>query len=288
LLAAITALLRARQLLKVDEEPGYNITVISEHLIHISAYADSGAQFHIKVKECGRWPNEYANYCDAERIYPQCIPEVLAREFRNDREVIVFRGIPHRRIPAGSITRSGRRLRGEIVRFFQTSGKAALVIEPVAPHRVFLRHLQERITDGICATIVRDWTESVHLAALPFIRQHGDLVLNNLGLTGAGLVVFDWEDFGLIVLPGLDLCTLLASDTEFNSVKLLAIMNGHHNPSDSFAVLLDQSCKAIGLTPELFRQLIPLYLVIFLDLKREYGLAIADTVRNLIHEIAKR
>lgn len=282
----MTELLRARKLLNPDEEPGYNITVISEHLIHLAAFAHSGASFHIKVKECGRWPNEYPNYCNAARIFPQFVPEILAREFKNDREIIVFRGIPHRRILAGSLSRNGR-LEREIIRFFQTSSTAARVAEPVVPHCVFLRQVEDRAGDGTCAAIVREWIESARLDALPHIRQHGDLVMNNLGLTGAGLVVFDWEDFGRIAIPGLDLCTLLASDTEFNTAKVLAIIDGSDHPPDCYAPLMENNCLAVGLTPELFRQLIPLYLVIFLDLKSDYGTAIATIVRNLIHDIVK-
>ena len=47
------------------------------------------------------------------------------------------------------------------------------------------------------------------LQTLPPLPQHGDLVLNNLGLRpDRGLVVFDWEDYAATSLPGLDLFTL--------------------------------------------------------------------------------
>jgi len=285
-LTAVTDLLHSRNLLQADDEPGYNITVISEHISHVAVYAGGGASFHVKVKECGRWPNEYANYCEAERVFPQQVPKLLARELTGNREVIAFQGVPHSRIAVGGIARARSRLSGEILRFFQTSGTAARIAEPAITHRAFLREVAGRAADTNCAAIVGAWMATPSIDALPHIRQHGDLVLSNLGLTRAGLVVFDWEDFGQVALPGLDICTLLASDTQFNAATLRAIMDASGPLPDGYAVLLDRGCRAIGLEPELFRQLLPLYLVIFLDLKRDYGSAIARTVRNLVHELA--
>jgi hypothetical protein len=286
-LTAVTGLLRSRNLLQADDEPGYNVTVISEHISHVAVYASDGASFHVKVKECGRWPNEYANYCEAERLFPRQVPKLLARELTGNREVIAFQGVPHSRIAVGGIARGGSRLSGEILRFFQTSGAAARIALPAIAHRVFLREVAGRAPDTTCAAIVGAWMATPSVDSLPHIRQHGDLVLSNVGLTRAGLVVFDWEDFGQVAFPGLDLCTLLASDTQFNAATLRAIMDGGGALPDGYALLLDKGCQAIGLAPQLFRQLLPLYLVLFLDLKRDYGSAIAGTVRNLVHELAQ-
>ena len=68
--------------------------------------------------------------------------------------------------------------------------------------------------------------------------------------------------------------TVLASDMEFNMDELRVIIGGSDALPAAYAKLLDGSCPLMGLTPQLFRQLIPLYLVIFLDLKKDYGKAI--------------
>jgi len=287
-LDAVTRILRARRLLGPDEAAGFNVRLISEHLLHIVAHTRDGASFHVKVKACGSLPNEYRNYSDAARIFPEYVPEILAHEYINDREVIVIRGVAHRPALAGTGRRDRRALGRQLVRFFDAASTGARVPDPVEPHGVFLRRLEERATDRECAAIVGEWIENGQLDRLPHIRQHGDFVLNNLGLTPTGLVVFDWEDFGRISLPGLDLCTLLASDTGFDAARLLAIVDGSREPPDVPALVVQQSCPGMGLTPELFRQLVPLYLIVFLDLKMDYGVAITRTVRNLIRDLVQR
>jgi hypothetical protein len=285
LLNAVTEILRERKLLEPGDEPGYNITLIGEHRINIAAFARSGAFFHVKVKECGHSPSEYSNYCNASRSFPKYVPEILGHDFRNAREVIVIRGIPHRHVPHGDLAADRHGLVREVISFVAASSAGARIATPVEPHQAFLRQVEACAADPVCAAIAREWIASRHLDGLPHIQQHGDFVMNNLGATRAGLVVFDWEDFGRVALPGLDLCTLVASDTGFSADQLRAIMRGDNRLAPAYAELIDRSCPLIGLTPQLFRQLIPLYLVIFLDLKRRYGKAIGQVVGKLIHDM---
>jgi len=287
-LEAITRILRARGLVAPDEEVGFNVRLISEHLLHVVAHARGGASFHVKVKACGSLPDEYRNYSDAARMISGYVPEILAHEYINDREVIVIRGVAHRPALAAAGRRDRRALGRQLVRFFDAASIGARVSVPVEPHRAYLRGVEERATDRVCAAIAREWIENEHLDRLPHIRQHGDFVMNNLGLPSTGLVVFDWEDFGRISLPGLDVCTLLSSDTRFDAARFLATVDESQESPDGPALVVRQSLPGMGLTPVLFRQLVPLYLILFLDLKLDYGVAITTTVRNLVHDIVQR
>lgn len=65
----------------------------------------------------------------------------------------------------------------------------------------------------------RQWGEM--LKKMPIIPQHSDLAINNIGKTDQGLIVFDWEDYGEVTLPGFDLCVLLASGYGFNYDRLI-------------------------------------------------------------------
>lgn len=285
MLSALTDVLRERKLLDADEEPGYTITLVSAHIANVAAHTRSGSWFHVRVKEIDSQPDEYDNCLRAWQAFPLHAPEPLERCFRDGWEIIVTRGIEHCPVRAGAVATNERGLAGEIVAFLEAARHGAAVAHPAEPHRAFLRGLRQRETDPDCAAILDQWLADGALDGLPHIRQHGDFVTNNLGLTGSSLVVFDWEDYGRIEFPGLDLCTLLASDAGFDAAALRAIASGGTRGPRSYAELVERGCVAAGLTPELYRRLIPLYLVIFLALKREYGKSIGAIVANLIHSL---
>lgn len=284
MLATVTGILRERGLLAPDEEPGYNVTAVSADVMNIGAHTRD-AFFHVKVKKSGVLPAEYANYCSAWRSFPRYVPEPLGCYAKHGREIIVFRGVRHRPVRVGSIARDQHRVAGKIIGFLKASAQGATVGHPGAAHRAFLRALQERTADPISSGILGTWTGAPRLDDLPHIIQHGDFVVNNLGLAGSGLVVFDWEDFGRVSFPGLDLCTLLASDTRFNAERLRDLIRGDTRAAPRYSDLLHEACAVLGLTPKFFRQLIPLYLVIFLDLKRDYGAAIRDLLGQTLSEL---
>lgn len=285
MLAIVADILREQKLLEKGDEPIFNISLISGEQLNLQAFTHDGAHFHTRVKQRGVVPAEYEKCCKGWRSFPQYAPEPLGRYFRESWEIILVQGVSHRPVSLGDIARNRQGLVQELIGFFAASREAAHVAQPMEPHRAFLRRVQERAADQGCATIVNQWLAVDELDRLPHIAQHGDLVVNNLGLRDSGLVVFDWEDFGRVALPGLDLCTVVASDCGLNPERLRAVMQGAGPPSHSYQHLLRNACPAIGLTPELFRRLIPLYLAIFLDLKRDYGDAIRAVVRKLIREV---
>jgi hypothetical protein len=281
-------MLRERNLLGPEVEPAYSITLITPHILNISAFTSADNYYHVRVKEIGILPHEYENHCSARQAFPRYVPEPLGRRVSGEWDIFVVRGVPHRSVPAGSIAGGRGTLIPELVGFIDASSKGAKVARAPEPHTAALRRIHERTVDPVCAEIVTEWMASEQLDKLPHILQHGDFVVNNLGLADSRLVVFDWEDFGRIVLPGFDLCTVLASDAAFDRDALRAIITPARNGPDPYAELLDGACPAIGLTPEMFRKLIPLYLVIFLALKSDhqnYGGAIRQLVRTAIHGV---
>lgn len=112
-----------------------------------------------------------------------------------------------------------------------------------------------------------------HLSALPPTAQHGDLVVNNLGLSEQGrLVIFDWEDWGAIDLPGLDLFTM-----EFSLgtlwTKRLEVRRSW--------------CDALGIEEALYHELLPGYALVFRYLKRNYGVSIQHRGEELMKRLAR-
>jgi len=108
-------------------------------------------------------------------------------------------------------------------------------------------------------------TETPNLATLPSIEQHGDFTANNLGFRhGDTPVVYDWEDYGLVDVPGFDVALLLASFAEFDAIRLedlfLNAKSLHHD--DALELVL-----ASGVEWDTFSYLLPAYYAIFYWLK---------------------
>jgi hypothetical protein len=281
-------MLRDRRILDSRGEPVYSITLISQQILNISTFTSANSYLHVRVKELGILPDEYEKHCSAWRAFPDYVPEPLGRSVNGEWEIFVVRGIPHRSVLAGSIAVGKRGLIPQLARFIDESTIGARVANPVESHTNFLGRVLARTSDPVCSEIIADSIASKEIDKLPHVYQHGDFVVNNLGLAAAGLVVFDWEDFARIELAGFDLCTLIASDTAFDPNVLRQIMLCNGRAGERYSKLLNEACASIGLEPQMFRRLIPLYLAIFLDLKSDrqnYGPAIRQLVRKAIHRV---
>ena len=111
--------------------------------------------------------------------------------------------------------------------------------------------------------------------------QHGDFVMNNIGLNTSGLVLFDWEDFGRIQLPGIDLYSLLMS-IGLGRVRRIQDCGGNDSKFPNF---IKKLCLAMHLTEQAFEALIPFYLLTLLYVRREFGQTALKRIESLLIEI---
>lgn len=120
------------------------------------------------------------------------------------------------------------------------------------------------------------------LETLPAMAQHGDLVLNNLGLAEGGrLVVFDWEDYGRVDVPGLDLFTLQWS-LEQEASSHDGLRDSAHRAARA---LVSVGCDALMLPEPVYRDLAVAYALVFRWLKRPYGVPIQQRVDRWIDSL---
>lgn len=284
MLAELEHILRDRQLLEDGEEPAWNINLISSEQATLQAFAPSGAYIHIRVKQRGVAPEEYERCCNAWRAYPRYAPRPLAQHLTGRWEIILVDGIPHSPVALGAIAKPPRGLVDQLVQFLSDSPSRKRPKAGV--HRGFLQHVRQTTAEADAVATLDKWLTRDVLDNLPYIAQHGDFTVNNLGLSRNGMVVFDWEDFAKVGLPGFDLCTLIASDGALSPEKMANLTKGGNVPR-SYERLLREVCPAVGLTPSLFRELVPLYLAVFLHLKMEYGEAVRIALRGLIRGLAQ-
>ena len=282
MLTTVTDILHDEGFLEGGQEPVFHIRLISGRELNVQVFANNGIHFHTRVKHRGVMPTEYDKCSNGWRRFPQYAPEPLGQYFRHDWEIIIVRGIAHRPVLIGDIAKNKHDLVQKLIGFFATSTEVVSMKKPLESHRTFLRGVRDRAIDPAAAAVVNKWMSTDELDHLPHISQHGDFVVNNLGIGGSRLVVFDWEDFDRVALPGFDLCTALASDTRLTPERMRAVMHSTGGVSQPYETLLRTVCPLLGLTPDGFRRMIPLYLAIFLDLKRNYGEAVQAAVRKLI------
>lgn len=227
----------------------------------------------------------------ASRCYPTLVPRFVGYVHQDGLDVLVCRAVEFRSLNARLLKRPGVRDRvfTDLNRYF-----GAMPATRLPPELTPLANAA--IGDSLLAyfdphplrPLVRRWLDSDaarRAEGLPELPQHGDLVLNNVGQTEDGaVVIFDWEDFGASCLPGLDLFTLelsLAGD----AAQLLAGRAKRSNPTQRF---VRNACEAMRIDFDDYRQLTPIYALIFRYLKRNYGPGVRERIDRVLTDLEQR
>ncbi len=122
---------------------------------------------------------------------------------------------------------------------------------------------------------------------LPSVPQHGDFTYVNLVSTEGGrLIVFDWEDYGLVRYPGFDLATFLVSHYR-HADWLERLVISPASLTDALERDFGQDMlPELGLTREQFALAFPGYLAVFLTLKKNgFGVRVIKRMRDLLMRI---
>lgn len=125
------------------------------------------------------------------------------------------------------------------------------------------------------------------IATLPSIPQHGDLAINNIGKSRQGIIVFDWEDYGQITVPGFDLCVLLFSGTRFQMKELKGIINGIYKEKSREAYFLKEVVARLNVDHALINDFLMIHLILFHGLKHSlgYGTEVIQNCQKLMGEL---
>lgn len=259
----------------------------SIHLTHGTAQwmllgRDGKPECFVKFSDRSSLGIEAARCAAAARRFPGLAPEYLGHASRGDLEVLVTRAVVFRAMNA-SLMRSRRYtdVMGDGLELYfgqmrahgrPASPRAAWHEEYAAYYETHpARPLAMRCLDKLLST----------LSAVSAQDQHGDLVVNNLGLSSnRKLAIFDWEDYGAVDVPGLDLFTLHISMAD----ALRPPRPGARAMPDPRAVGLDidRMCRASGLPRRAYDELHLAYAFVFRFLKRNYGPDIRGHVDRLI------
>lgn len=267
----------------------YYINLTTGQAMSISAFLDGDTRFfQIKVSEFIDLEPEYTAYRNAWADFPSYVPRPLGYIVREHWRAMISEGIAHKPLPPKLIASYGDTHRvgavSELLKFFAV-GQQRAQVDGASSHAALFDAVAEYFAAGPLAALAERWLKhAVHheAHALPLLAQHGDFVLNNLAVSGTKLVVFDWEDYGRTTLQGLDLATLAISVWGSSPEMIRDLCDPNIDLPPSMAAFLRRACGHCGIEFEVFRLQLPLYVLVFLYLKRNYGSGIRERLSNLL------
>jgi hypothetical protein len=268
----------------------YYINITTGDAMSIAAFVDDERFLQVKVSEFLDLSEQYERYVQAWTDYPSFVPRPLGHRARNEWNMMVTEGVHHVVIRRSEVLRPRWRgagvLQQQLWSYFASRRSQSDAVAAPQEQSELLDRLAAHFDSSPLARVANTCiTRAVALGAesIPGRPQHCDFVRNNIGRAGSRLVVFDWEDYAKISLPGLDICTLCLSLLGGGDDAVRAMMLSERGGLDAAGVaFLEQACKGQGIEPALFRRLVPLYLLVFLYLKRNYGPSVRQRIAALL------
>jgi hypothetical protein len=227
---------------------------------------------------------EYRAMLNVREVIPEAVPEAVSLRPKGDLSALITRGVPFKCI---------RECSPSLTDFVWRYHAIQLTSQPFA-HSPSMRH-RDAIANMLGSDALKElrapisaWLASNDcdfLDGLPAARQHGDFVTSNLAATGDGYVIFDWEDFGEVWLPGFDVCTFMLEATGALDGNGLAPL--FRSGDSAIAMLRGRLLEGFGLQERNFPHLLLASLTGFLYLKAEmqYGAPIIEKTKALIAEM---
>jgi hypothetical protein len=265
-----------------------NITITTGDAISMEVLDDiSGKWYHVKASRFTNLGTHFERYKLGRQHYPSLAPEPITHVHIDGWSIMATYSIDHRCVVAQDLggNSPSNLLVQDLVSYF--SAARLLANEDAALD--YQHHLLKELHSYFTATTpppqkILKFLKTDDLIPIPTIPQHGDFVLNNLGDAHGRLVIFDWEDYGELMLAGFDIFMLSMSVAGMNASSAITIAQTTHPNATPWA-FAEPACVAIGLSYDSFRKMVPLYLVAFRYLKRNYGLEIRERVDVMLNNI---
>ncbi len=273
-----------------DAEIEFNVTVSTGDTITMDACEAGKNWYHLKLSRFSDLQPQFENYRIAHSRFPSMAPEALAYRKVSGWSILMCRSIYHKALRVADLDESSRstRLGNELVGFFEQARMHSQMDDQGSSHAGLFRDLRtyffktnqidSRVLEYLEQSDQTIWRNSL------YIPQHGDFVLNNLGVADGNLAVFDWEDYGATGLVGFDICMLCMSLGGMCAETAIALHQSE-SPAGKRWAIAERACAASGLPYTVFRRGVPTYLIIFRYLKRNYGSAIRQKIDDILKQL---
>jgi hypothetical protein len=289
MLELIRQVLSEQRLIDSAAELVFNIHVTTGATITAEVGdCDTGRWYHVKSSCHLDLLDEYQRFQAAKKNLGDLVVNPLAFGRAGTWTILVAESVTHRPLTARDLlpmTGSNVLWQG-MLEFFSRSAQARAAQSGAARHHELLGQLgaffQSDVPNSRPVLDLLDRLAGFDWESIPAIPQHGDCLLINFGTTHGRLIAFDWEDYGRVSLPGLDIFCLCMSLGGLTSETVDHFRTGRSTPGFPSQELVAATCAVTGISVENLRFLVPLYLIAFRFLKRNYGVAIRETFDRLI------
>ena len=279
----ITEILDRRGLVPADRFEACNIYIGKNPVFHV--YDKGGAFVVAKARESAEAEDEFAALQLAYETMPEVVPRPLALQRVRGTYLMLIEGVPHVPLVHHAVERNGAALARAMRRFIDGAAARFVPTDEREPHSATIARMIENL-DGPEAAVLRQVVGGLDLGRLdrlPHISQHGDLVMNNFGCAERGMIIFDWEDFGRVTLPGFDVALMICSCLRHDMARIERLFET--GQPRHMGEILAHFCTG-DMDGELFRRLLPIYYGAFQDLKRSLGYGdeiIGKCRRNILY-----
>lgn len=287
MLDAVLTQMSEMGLLRDPDRAKCNIFVRLDNVL-ANVFADEGQYYYLRIAQAYDLEGEYRIAQSVAGLAGRFVPQPLAF-FRVGRiSCIVVEGVDFRVVTRATLMNadSGEPVIRELLEYLQYVGPKRTdpsARAQVAELRVAMNERYRGTDNEALWAKVLAQTDLVSLAELPSQPQHGDFVPNNFGLRDDRLVIFDWEDYGRIDVPGFDLAVLLGSVVDFEPRKLRTIRDDLLRNAERTAVRwFPMACRAAGIEAGAVLRALPFHLSLFMWLKDRYSPAIRLKVNRAI------
>ncbi len=291
MLKALEAVLADLNLAPKGSAVRYYITLSKGDTISIRALLSPHKFFQVKASEFIDLREEYEAYVRAWSLYQELVPRPFGYRLVEGWAIMVTEGVHHKPFSVERALVGKGSLRtalNGLYQYFEMCGRQSPIRDVVESHSEFFDKIGNHFAQTVHANLASHWIargRSLGLESMACVPQHGDFVQNNIASSSGKLVIFDWEDFGKSYLLGVDICSLCFSVAPRLDAmqRLMATGNGTGPPLVAFA---NRACVLSGLDWDVFRCLIPLYLVVFLYSKREYDPAAQERIAAMVQQLS--
>lgn len=264
-----------------DAPADFEMNVRFSHHLSCLFRSTSNENYFVKLGPASgnsRLRSEYQSLCKVHASVAKNVPRALGFVTRADWHVLVLSDKPAS-TPAklSSITRDAACLAAwvEFLGRLAANGTSAEPAEiDLSPQLGFFEQHLPALHDYATSKDIQEVR-----TRYSWVSQHGDLADNNVQQSGPTPIIYDWEDHGVLGLPGLDLAVLVGSLLEFQPRALLSLLDEQHADHPALRRLIE----ACGVTVEDFKALVPIYFGCFLWLKHTHGYI--RQIQQQVHEL---